>query len=66
MLSDQLLRVRALTRAAELSSGEEQLAARLGITPVTVRLMLQGRFPISYELFLKTTDLCVDVDPDRH
>ena len=66
MSSDQILRLRALVRAAELSKGKEQLAARLGITPVTLRLMLEGRFAIPQELFLKTVDLCFNGDPDRH
>ena len=57
MSSYQVLSLRSLQRALELSDGPAQLAADLRLSASNLKLMLDGVSPIPAEIFLKVVDL---------
>jgi hypothetical protein len=57
------LRSRAVAKAALVLGGEEALAARLGLTPGTIRLLVAGRLPVPQQVFLKVVDIISGDDP---
>lgn len=52
--------VRALRKAAELTGGRKQLAARLGVKPEDVEKWAAGTAGISRELFLRIVAVILD------
>ena len=59
MSSSDTLRVRALARAVELAGGTRELAAYLGIRPLTLSYFLHGASHVPEDLFLRVVDLLV-------
>jgi DNA-binding transcriptional regulator YdaS (Cro superfamily) len=51
------LRSRAVAKAVQVLGGEEALAARLGLTPGTIKLLMAGRVPVPQQVFLKVVDI---------
>lgn len=51
---------RAVTKAAEVLGGVEQLAARLGLSVGTVRMLMGGRLQVPPRLFLVVVDIISD------
>jgi hypothetical protein len=54
---------RVLERAAQML-GEPALASRLGISNITLRLMLSGAQPVPDSILLKAVDVVMDGVPD--
>ena len=57
MSDNDTLRSRAVAKAVQVLGGEEALAARLGLTPGTIRLLVAGRVPVPQQVFLKVVDI---------
>lgn len=57
------MQTRAVTKAAEMVGGEEQLGARLGLSAGTIRLFATGRIRLPQRLFLQLVDI-ISGDPD--
>jgi DNA-binding transcriptional regulator YdaS (Cro superfamily) len=55
-------RALALKRACQVAGGAEGLAARMDLSPRTVRAMLEGKVPIPPRLFLDLVDVITAAD----
>ena len=57
MSSDSSVRLRAMLRAAELSGGMDELAARLNVTPALLSGMMKRHLPVPEKVFLRVVDI---------
>jgi hypothetical protein len=60
---DDTVRSRAVEKAAQILGGEEKLADRLGLSPSTVRLLMDGKLPVPQHVFLQVVDI-ISADDD--
>jgi hypothetical protein len=62
---DDTVRSRAVEKAVQILGGEEKLADLLGLTPSTVRLLMDGKLPVPQHVFLKVVDIISAHDDDK-
>ena len=65
MSSDASVRLRAMLRAAELSGGVDQLAARLGVTPAFLTGIVKRHLPVPEKIFLRVVDVFFNAESTK-